>query len=151
MPEDLCGWSLPGISVHAPPEVQPGEEIPAKFEEMNSVLGHQESQGIVADDLDSGNRDITFPTSARSDRPVIDCDSVGRLESTVRNCTPYLCKCSLKYCCLTDANGDVSMVKKTENPSTGLELRVSRISRSAVWLVGECDCDVDGSSRDFKW
>lgn len=51
--------------------------------------------------------DIAFPTSARFDRLVIDCDLLARVYPTVKQCTPYVYERPVTHRCLVDAEGNL--------------------------------------------
>ncbi|KAK5957418.1 hypothetical protein OHC33_001792 [Knufia fluminis] len=138
--DDICvfgsGYGAPSVSDE---RVQSGDEVPTTIEELNKVLGHQDFQGIVADEIGGGNGIITFPTSARFDRPVIDCDLMGRAYPTVEHCTPYVYGHPVMPCCMADAKGNVSVVMRAEN-NTKLEgmLRTTCVELgNAVGVTGK--------------
>lgn len=119
--EDICvfgsGYGAPSVSDE---RVKSGEEIPATIEELNKLLGYDDFQGIVADEIGGGNGIVTFPTSARFKRPVVDCDLMGRAYPTVEHCTPYVYGHPVMPCAIADAKGNVGIVVKAEN-NTKLE------------------------------
>lgn len=119
--DDICvfgsGYGAPSVSDE---RLASGEEIPATIEELNKLLGHQDFQGIVADEIGGGNGIVTFPTSARFNRPVIDCDFMGRAYPTVEHCTPYVYGQPVMPVAMADGKGNVSVVVKAEN-NTKLE------------------------------
>lgn len=114
--EDVCvfgsGYGAPSVSDE---RLQSGEEIPATIEELNRVLGYYDFHGIVADEIGGGNGIVTFPTSAKFRRPVIDCDLMGRAYPTVEHCTPYVYGHPVMPCAMADAKGNVSIVIKAES------------------------------------
>lgn len=113
---DICvfgsGYGAPSVSDE---RLQSGKEVPATIEELNKLLGYKDFQGIVAGEIGGGNGIITFPTSARFDRPVIDCDLMGRAYPTVEHCTPYVYGQPVLPVAMADAKGNVSIVVKAEN------------------------------------
>lgn len=111
------GYGAPSVSDE---RLQSGEEGPAVIDELNKLLGYQNFHGIVADEIGGGNGIVTFPTSARFDRPVIDCDFMGRAYSTVEQCTAYVYGQPVMPVAMADAKGNVSLVVRAEN-NTKLE------------------------------
>lgn len=119
--DDICvfgsGYGAPSVSDE---RIKSGEEIPTTIEELNRLLGYHDFQGIVADEIGGGNGIVTLPTSARFDRPVIDCDFMGRAYPTIEHCTAYVYGHPVMPAAMADAKGNVSVVVRAEN-NTKLE------------------------------
>lgn len=138
--DDICvfgsGYGAPSVSDE---RVSSGDEIPSTIEELNKMLGYTDFQGIVADEIGGGNGIVTFPTSAKFGRPVIDCDLMGRAYPTVEHCTPYVYGQPVMPVAMADAKGNVSIVVKAEN-NTKLEamLRTTCVELgNAVGVTGK--------------
>lgn len=138
--EDICvfgsGYGAPSVSDE---RVKSGDEIPETIEELNKLLGHTDFQGIVADEIGGGNGIVTFPTSAKFGRPVVDCDLMGRAYPTIEHCTPYVYGHPVLPVAMADAKGNVAIVVKAES-NTKLEgmLRTTCVELgNAVGVTGK--------------
>lgn len=137
--DDICvfgsGYGAPSVSDE---RLSSGEEILTTIEELNKMLGYQDFQGIVADEIGGGNGIVTFPTSARFDRPIVDCDFMGRAYPTIEHCTAYVYGQPVMPVAMADAKGNVSVVVRAED-NTKLEamLRTTCIELgNAVGVTG---------------
>jgi len=90
--------------------ISSGDDIFAAVDAVNTMMGITDFQGIVADEIGGGNGLITFPSSARYDRPVIDCDLMGRAYPTLEHGTPYVYGQSALPCATADCSGNVLAV-----------------------------------------
>lgn len=119
--DDICvdgsGYGAPSVSDE---RVSSGTEVPAAIREINGMLGHRDFQGVVAAEIGGGNGLVTFPISAKFDRPIVDCDFMGRAYPTVEHCTPYVYGEPVMPVCVADAKGNVGIVARAEN-NTKLE------------------------------
>ena len=83
---DICvfgaGYGAPSVSDERIPS---GDEVFAAIDGLNTVLGYEDFQGIVADEIGGGNGIVTFPTSAHYQKPVVDCDLMGRAYPTMEH------------------------------------------------------------------
>ena len=77
--DGLCvfgaGYGAPSVSNE---RIASGQEVFEAIDVVNKVMGYNDFAGIVADEIGGGNGIVTFPSSAHYDRPVIDCDLMGR-------------------------------------------------------------------------
>ena len=89
--EDVCvfgaGYGAPSVSNE---RLASGQEVFDAVDTMNNVMGIKDFAGIVADEIGGGNGLVTFPSSAHYDRPVVDCDLMGRAYPTLEHGTPYV-------------------------------------------------------------
>ena len=108
---DLCvfgaGYGAPSVSDE---RISSGTDVFAAIDAVNQVLGFSDFQGIVADEIGGGNGLVTFPTSARYDRPVVDCDLMGRAYPTMEHATPYVYGQPCLPCATADSKGNVAIV-----------------------------------------
>lgn len=111
------GFGAPSVSDE---RIKSGQMLFDAVEKLNELMGIKDFQGIVADEIGGGNGIITFPTSARFNRPVVDCDLMGRAYPTVEHGTPYLFGHPIMPCSIADAKGNVGVVVSAEN-NTKLE------------------------------
>lgn len=108
---DLCvfgaGYGAPSVSGE---RIASGAEIFAAIDSLNRVLGYDDFQAIVADEIGGGNGLATFRTSVRYDRPIVDADLMGRAYPTMEHGTPYVYGESITPCAMADAKGNVMLV-----------------------------------------
>lgn len=113
---DICvfgaGYGAPSVSDERIPS---GDEVFAAIDGLNIVLGHQEFQGIVADEIGGGNGIVTFPSSAHYNKPVVDCDLMGRAYPTMEHGTPYAYGHPITPCSTADGKGNVAVVMSAES------------------------------------
>ncbi|KAJ9610458.1 hypothetical protein H2200_005235 [Cladophialophora chaetospira] len=109
--EDVCvfgsGYGAPSVSDE---RVGAGTDIFAAIDTVNGIMGIKDFQGIVADEIGGGNGIVTFPTSARYDRPVVDCDLMGRAYPTLEHGTPYVYGQPVLPFAIADCKGNASVV-----------------------------------------
>jgi DUF917 family protein len=109
--EGMCvfgaGYGAPSVSDE---RVGDGSDIFAAIDAVNSILGIKDFQGIVADEIGGGNGLVTFPTSARYNRPVVDCDLMGRAYPTLEHGTPYVYGHPVLPVAIADCKGNASLV-----------------------------------------
>lgn len=82
-----AGYGAPSVSEE---RMSAGTDVFTAVDACNTVLGITDFEGIVADEIGGGNGIVTFPTSARFDKPVVDCDLMGRAYPTLEHGTPYV-------------------------------------------------------------
>ena len=73
-------------------------------------MGIADFQGLVTAEIGGGNGLVTFPSSVRYDRPVIDCDLMGRAYPTLEHATPYVYGQSPCPCAAADCSGNTIAV-----------------------------------------
>ena len=131
---DVCvfgaGYGAPSVSDERIPS---GQEVFAAIDGLNTVLGYKDFQGIVADEIGGGNGLVTFPTSAHYNRPVVDCDLMGRAYPTMEHGTPYVYGHPITPCSTADGKGNVAVVVSAES-NTKVEglLRTACIGKRSV-------------------
>ena len=108
---DLCvfgaGYGAPSVSGE---RIASGTEIFTAIDSLNRVLGYDDFQAIVADEIGGGNGLATFPTSARYDRPIVDADMMGRAYPSMEHGTPYVYGEPITPCGMADAKGNVALI-----------------------------------------
>lgn len=76
---DMCvqgaGYGAPSVSDE---RLSAGTEVVGAVDAVNKIMGIKDFAGIVAAEIGGGNGLVTFPSSAHYDRPVVDCDLMGR-------------------------------------------------------------------------
>jgi N-methylhydantoinase A/oxoprolinase/acetone carboxylase beta subunit/DUF917 family protein len=129
---DICvfgaGYGAPSVSDERIPS---GDEVFAAIDGLNTVLGHKEFQGIVADEIGGGNGLVTFPSSAFYQKPVVDCDLMGRAYPTMEHGTPYVYGHPITPCSTADGKGNVAVVVSAESNS-----KVESLLRTACIEMG---------------
>jgi N-methylhydantoinase A/oxoprolinase/acetone carboxylase beta subunit len=77
--DDICvfgaGYGAPSVSNE---RIASGKEVFDAIDAVNKVMGYSDFAGLVADEIGGGNGIVTFPSSAHYNRPVVDCDLMGR-------------------------------------------------------------------------
>jgi DUF917 family protein len=113
---DVCvfgsGYGAPSVSDE---RISAGTDVFASIDAVNTIMGIQDFHGIVADEIGGGNGLITFPTSAKYDRPVIDCDLMGRAYPTLEHGTPYVYGQPILPVATADCKGNSSVVVTAES------------------------------------
>jgi hypothetical protein len=108
---DVCvfgaGYGAPSVSNE---RIGDGTDVFAAIDAVNTIMGIQDFQGIVADEIGGGNGLVTLPTSARYDRPVVDCDLMGRAYPTLEHGTPYVYGQPVLPFAIADCQGHASVV-----------------------------------------
>ena len=108
---DICvlgaGYGAPSVSDERIPS---GQEVFAAIDGLNKVLGYQDFQAILTCEIGGGNGIITFPSSDHYDRPVVDCDLMGRAYPTMEHGTPYVYGMPVTPCSTADAKGNVAII-----------------------------------------
>lgn len=70
-----AGYGAPSVSNE---RIASGTEVFDAIDAVNKVMGYSDFTGLVADEIGGGNGIVTFPSSAHYNRPVVDCDLMGR-------------------------------------------------------------------------
>lgn len=70
----VCFGSWYGVPSVSGERLPAGTEIPAAIDALNKVLGVNNFQALLADEIGGGNGLATFPTSIHYDRPTVDGD-----------------------------------------------------------------------------
>ncbi|OCT48965.1 putative Hydantoinase/oxoprolinase [Cladophialophora carrionii] len=113
---DICvfgsGYGAPSVSNE---RIGDGTDVFAAIDAVNTIMGIKDFQGIVADEIGGGNGLVTFPTSARYDRPVVDCDLMGRAYPTLEHGTPYVYGQPVLPFATADCKGNSSVVLSAES------------------------------------
>ncbi|OAL35225.1 hypothetical protein AYO20_05479 [Fonsecaea nubica] len=102
-----AGYGAPSVSDE---RVSSGTDVFAAIDAVNKIMGITDFDGIVADEIGGGNGLVTFPTSARYGRPVVDCDLMGRAYPTLEHGTPYVYGQPVLPVATTDCKGNASVV-----------------------------------------
>ena len=114
--DDLCvfgaGFGAPSVSNE---RISSGQEVFDAIDWVNKVMSYHDFAGIVADEIGGGNGIVTFPSSAHYDRPVIDCDLMGRAYPTIEHGTPYLNGHPICPCATVDGKGNVVFAMVAES------------------------------------
>ncbi|KIX01624.1 uncharacterized protein Z518_09350 [Rhinocladiella mackenziei CBS 650.93] len=112
---DICvfgaSYGAPSVSDE---RISSGTDVFSTIDAINTVMGITDFQGIVADEIGGGNGLVVFPTSARYDRPVIDCDLMGRAYPTLEHGTPYVYGMPLLPFGTADCKGNTALVVAAE-------------------------------------
>jgi hypothetical protein len=108
---DLCAFGVAyGAPSVADERIGSGEEVFHAIEAVNKIMGIADFQGFVADEIGGGNGLVTFPSSARFDRPIIDCDLMGRAYPSLEHGTTQVYGHSVLPCVTADCKGNISVV-----------------------------------------
>lgn len=114
--EDICvegaGYGAPSVSNE---RLASGTEVFAAVDTVNKIMGIKDFAAIVAVEIGGGNGLVTFPSSAHYDRPVVDCDLMGRAYPTIEHTTPYLFGEDACPCATTDGAGNAVVAMKAES------------------------------------
>ncbi|KAK5239742.1 hypothetical protein LTS06_012691 [Exophiala xenobiotica] len=88
---DICvfgaGYGAPSVSDE---RISSGTDVFTAIEAVNTIMGITDFQAIVTDEIGGGNGLVTMPSSARYNRPIVDCDLMGRAYPTLEHGTPYV-------------------------------------------------------------
>lgn len=98
-----AGYGAPSVSEE---RMSAGTDVFTAVDTCNTVMGIKDFEGIVADEIGGGNGIVTFPTSVRFDKPVVDCDLMGRAYPTLEHGTPYVYGEPVLPLASTDCNGN---------------------------------------------
>ncbi|OAP63751.1 hypothetical protein AYL99_02978 [Fonsecaea erecta] len=107
-----AGYGAPSVSDE---RVSAGTDVFAAIDAVNSIMGIKDFDGIVADEIGGGNGLVTFPTSARYGRPVVDCDLMGRAYPTLEHGTPYIYGQPVLPFATADCKGNAAVVLSAES------------------------------------
>ncbi|KIX98979.1 uncharacterized protein Z520_05440 [Fonsecaea multimorphosa CBS 102226] len=114
--DDTCvfgaGYGAPSVSDE---RISAGTDVFAAIDAVNSIMHIKDFDGIVADEIGGGNGLVTFPTSARYGRPVVDCDLMGRAYPTLEHGTPYIYGQPVLPFATADCKGNASVVVAAES------------------------------------
>jgi hypothetical protein len=102
-----AGYGAPSVSNE---RVGAGTDVFAAVDAVNTIMGIKDFHGIVADEIGGGNGLVTFASSARYDRPVVDCDLMGRAYPTLEHGTPYVYGHPVLPIATADCKGNASVV-----------------------------------------
>jgi N-methylhydantoinase A/oxoprolinase/acetone carboxylase beta subunit len=121
--DDICvfgaGYGAPSVSNE---RIASGKEVFDAIDAVNKVMGYSDFAGLVADEIGGGNGIVTFPSSAHYNRPVVDCDLMGRgtiaadafdselicqAYPTIEHGTPYLFGHPVCPCATVDGKGNI--------------------------------------------
>ena len=102
-----AGYGAPSVSNE---RIGDGTDVFVAIDTVNKVMGIKDFHGIVADEIGGGNGIVTLPTSARYDRPVVDCDLMGRAYPTLEHGTPYVYGQPVLPIATADCKGNASVV-----------------------------------------
>jgi N-methylhydantoinase A/oxoprolinase/acetone carboxylase beta subunit len=75
-----AGYGAPSVSNE---RLSSGTEVFDAVDTVNRIMGYKDFTAIVAVEIGGGNGLVTFPTSAHYDRPIVDCDLMGRGKRTL--------------------------------------------------------------------
>ena len=109
-----AGYGAPSVSNE---RIGSGTDVFAAVDAVNTILGIKDFQGIVADEIGGGNGLVTLPSSARYDRPVVDCDLMGRAYPTLEHGTPYVYGHPILPFATADCKGNALVVVVSSNVS----------------------------------
>jgi DUF917 family protein len=130
--DDICvfgsGYGAPSVSNE---RIGAGTDVFAAIDAVNTIMGIKDFHGIVADEIGGGNGLVTFPTSARYDRPVVDCDLMGRAYPTLEHGTPYVYGQPVLPFATADCKGNASVVLSAESNK-----RVETLTRQTCVEMG---------------
>jgi hypothetical protein len=83
---DICvfgaGYGAPSVSDE---RISSGTDVFTAIEAVNTIMGITDFQAIVTDEIGGGNGLVTMPSSARYNRPIVDCDLMGRAYPTLEH------------------------------------------------------------------
>ncbi|EXJ73955.1 uncharacterized protein A1O5_02249 [Cladophialophora psammophila CBS 110553] len=123
-----AGYGAPSVSDE---RISAGTDVFAAIDAVNTIMGIKDFQGIVADEIGGGNGLVTFPSSARYDRPVVDCDLMGRAYPTLEHGTPYIYGQPVLPFATADCKGNASVVLAAESNK-----RVESLTRQTCIEMG---------------
>ena len=123
-----AGYGAPSVSDE---RISAGTDVFAAIDAVNTIMDIKDFQGIVADEIGGGNGIVTFPTSARYDRPVVDCDLMGRAYPTLEHGTPYVYGQPILPFATADCNGNASVVISADS-----NRRIESLTRTACIEMG---------------
>lgn len=101
------GYGAPSVSNE---RLGSGQDVFLAIESLNQMLKVDDFQGVVADEIGGGNGIVTFPSSARFDRPVVDCDLMGRAYPTLEHATPHVYGAPVAPCVVADCKGNAALM-----------------------------------------
>ncbi|KIV95621.1 hypothetical protein PV10_03251 [Exophiala mesophila] len=117
------GYGAPSVSNE---RLGSGHDVFLAIESLNEMLKVDDFQGVVADEIGGGNGIVTFPSSARFDRPVVDCDLMGRAYPTLEHSTPHVYGAPVAPCVISDCKGNSALMLHAET-NTRLESMVRKM------------------------
>ncbi|KAJ9502019.1 hypothetical protein H2202_002083 [Exophiala xenobiotica] len=108
---DICvfgaGYGAPSVSDE---RISSGTDVFTAIEAVNTIMGITDFQAIVTDEIGGGNGLVTMPSSARYNRPIVDCDLMGRAYPTLEHGTPYVYGFPVLPVATADCKGNSSVV-----------------------------------------
>ncbi|ETN37001.1 uncharacterized protein HMPREF1541_07989 [Cyphellophora europaea CBS 101466] len=114
--DDICvegaGYGAPSVSNE---RIASGQEVFDAVDTVNRIMGYKDFTAIVAVEIGGGNGLVTFPSSAHYDRPVVDCDLMGRAYPTIEHTTPYLFGEDVCPCATTDGAGNAVVAMNAQS------------------------------------
>lgn len=113
---DICvfgaGYGAPSVSDE---RISSGTDVFTAIDAVNTILGIEDFDAIVTDEIGGGNGLVTMPTSAKYDRPIVDCDLMGRAYPTLEHGTPYVYGFPVLPVATADCKGNCSVTLTAES------------------------------------
>ncbi|KIV84992.1 hypothetical protein PV11_00733 [Exophiala sideris] len=113
---DICvggaGYGAPSVSDE---RIGNGKDVFTAIDAINTIMNIQDFQGILVLEIGGGNGLVAMPSSARYDRPVVDCDLMGRAYPTLEHGTPFVYGKPILPVATADCKGNASVVVTAES------------------------------------
>lgn len=108
---DICvggaGYGAPSVSDE---RIGNGKDVFAAIDAINTIMGINDFRAILVLEIGGGNGLVAMPSSARYDRPVVDCDLMGRAYPTLEHGTPFVYGKPILPVATADCKGNASVV-----------------------------------------
>ncbi|OIW25709.1 DUF917-domain-containing protein [Coniochaeta ligniaria NRRL 30616] len=127
----VCFGSWYGAPSVINERISSGTEISKGIDTLTKVMGIGPLAAVLNDEIGGGNGMSAFPTGCLYDIPVVDGDGMGRAYPTMYHVTMYVYGHPITPCCLTDAQGNISMIMHADSPT-----RVEGLLRTAAVELG---------------
>lgn len=113
---DICvfgaGYGAPSVSDE---RISSGTDVFTAIDAVNTIMGIKSFDAIITDEIGGGNGLVTMPTSAKYDRPIVDCDLMGRAYPTLEHGTPYVYGFPVLPVATADCKGNCSVTLTAES------------------------------------
>ncbi|KIW19671.1 hypothetical protein PV08_00245 [Exophiala spinifera] len=113
---DICvfgaGYGAPSVSDE---RISSGTDVFTAIDAVNTIMGIKSFDAIVTDEIGGGNGLVTMPTSAKYDRPIVDCDLMGRAYPSLEHGTPYVYGFPVLPVATADCKGNCSVTLTAES------------------------------------
>ncbi|KAI1627488.1 hypothetical protein EDD37DRAFT_263103 [Exophiala viscosa] len=113
---DICvggaGYGAPSVSDE---RIGNGTDVFTAIDAINTIMNIKDFQGLLVLEIGGGNGLVAMPSSARYDRPVVDCDLMGRAYPTLEHGTPFVYGKPILPVATADCKGNASVVVTAES------------------------------------